>query len=299
MLRLRVDAQTVRVVRAFDDAGIDAILFKGPSFERWLYEDDSIRTYVDTDLLVSPAQFTQAEDVLAGLGYTRVATSEELGEPIPAHTFRGARPGDSVDLHHTLPGAEVEPAEVWAVLWPRTVALAVGNVECRALDLDARAMHVAIHAAFHGARSPKQMEDLRRAVALLGEADWRRSAELAARLRAGAAFATGLRLDPEGARVAAALELPSESSVDLRIRAATAPPTALGIARLASTPGIGAKAALLAREAVPSRAALRDWTPLARRGPAGVAAAYALRPFWLLAHLPAAVRAWRRAARQP
>lgn len=298
MRRLRVDAQTARVVAAFDTAGIDSILFKGPSFERWLYGGGSVRTYVDTDLLVPPAQFTHAEEVLVELGYTRVATGEELGEPIPAHTFRGAQPGESVDLHHTLPGTGVEPAEVWALLWPRTVELPMGNVRCRVLDLDARAMHVAIHAAFHGARSHKQMEDLRRAVALLGEEDWRRSAELAARLRAGAAFATGLRLDPGGARVAAALGLGTESSVDLRIRAATAPPTALGIARLASTEGIGAKAALLAREAVPSRAALRDWSPLARRGGLGVAAAYALRPFWLLFHLPEALRAWRRAARE-
>ena len=43
-------------------------------------------------------------------------------------------------------------------------------------------------------------------------------------------------------------------------------------------------------EALPSRAALRDWSPLARRGPLGTAAAYALRPFWLLVHLPEAVR---------
>lgn len=297
MSQLRVDAQTARVVKAFEAAGVRSILFKGPSFARWLYDGGGLRTYVDTDLLVPPASFSAAEDVLVSLGYARVATGEELGETIPAHTFRGKRHGESVDLHHTLPGAEAEPAEVWDVLWPRTEPLFVGNVECRVLDRPGRAMHAAIHAAFHGTRSPQQMEDLRRALARLDAADWERSAELAKRLRATAAFATGLRLDAHGAELAAALELPRESSAELRLRASTAPPTALGIARLASTPGLLPKVALLAREAVPSRAALRSWRPAAKRGPVALATAYALRPFWLLAQLPEALRAWRKASR--
>jgi hypothetical protein len=68
-----------------------------------------------------------------------------------------------------------------------------------------------------------------------------------------------------------------------------------GLVILRSTPGAGPKARLVAREAFPTRAFMRTWSPLARRGPAGMAAAYAHRPFWLARRLPAAYRAYRRA----
>ena len=293
--RLAVDRVTVETVGALEEAGIETILLKGPSVARWLYEDDGRRTYGDTDLLVDPARFAEAEGVLARLGFERIVSGEQLREAIPAHTWRRRNDRRTVDLHRRLPGVEVDPAAGWRLLSARTAGLDIGPVRCRVLDTGARAMHVAIHAAFHGSEEAQPLEDLRRALARLDDAIWRDAAELAARSGATPAFALGLRLEPGGEAVASRLGLPTASSVELRLRASTAPPLALGLERLASAPGLAAKLAIVARKLVPSPAVLRSWSPLARRGPLGMAAAYALRPFWLLAHLPAGARAWRRA----
>jgi hypothetical protein len=295
--RLAVNRVTAETVSALEAAGIEAILLKGPSIARWLYEDDGRRTYGDTDLLVDPVRFAEAEAVLAELGFDRIVSGEQLREAIPAHTWIRRNDRRIVDLHHRLPGAEVDPAAAWRLLSARTAELVIGPARCRVFDTGARAMHVAIHAAFHGVEEAHPLEDLRRALARLDDAIWRDAAELAARLSATPAFALGLRLEPRGESVANRLALPTASSVELRLRASTAPPLALGLERLASAPGWATKLAIVAREVVPSPVVLRSWSPLAHRGPLGMAGAYVLRPFWLLGHAPTAVSAWRRARR--
>ena len=72
---------------------------------------------------------------------------------------------------------------------------------------------------------------------------------------------------------------------------------AAGFEALAATPGLFAKLRLVAHEMVPTRAFMRWWSPLARRGPLGLAAAYLWRPIWFVGHAPAGLRAWRRARR--
>jgi hypothetical protein len=71
------------------------------------------------------------------------------------------------------------------------------------------------------------------------------------------------------------------------------------VERLHRTRGARARAGLLLREALPSPEFMRWWSPLARHGRLGLAAAYGRRWLWLLAHAGPSVRTWRRARREP
>ncbi len=296
--RLRVDAVTAETVAALAAAGVEPILLKGPSITRWLYADGSPRAYSDTDLIVAPRDAPRAQTVLTSLGFEPSDTSERLGTPIHADTWLRSRDSAMVDLHRSLAGAEAEPYVVWARLAERTTSLAVGSVECRVLDRVGLALHIALHAAFHAADGEQPAEDLRRALARLHDADWREAADLAARIGASSTMSLGLRLDSEGAQVADRIGLAPPPLVELRLAAAGAPPTALGIAHLTRAPGVAAKAALLARKLVPSPGFMRAWSPLARRGRSGLLAAYMTRPLWIARHLPAGARAWWRERRR-
>jgi hypothetical protein len=72
---------------------------------------------------------------------------------------------------------------------------------------------------------------------------------------------------------------------------------AVGLLRLARTPGFKGKAALVWNEAFPSKAFLRTWSPLARRGRIGLALAYVWRPVWMILRLGPALAAIMRARR--
>lgn len=297
---LSVDRVTAEVVSALRAAGIRSILLKGPALARWLYDERAVRPYNDCDLLVGPEDVERAEDVLRARGFERFGIDAIPGDwPRAARTWvRGD--GAAVDLHHTFAGIGAPDAELWGVLSADTETMVVGGVEVDVLSLPARAMTVALHAAKDGVRVPKAVHDLGHAVERLPSELWTQAAALASRLDAGAAFVVGLRRTPAGAALAERLHLSYTMSIATALRARGAPPLAIGIDWFLNERGFE-RVVLIARKLFPPPEFLRAWKPIARRGPAGLAAAYALRPLWVVWHVGPALYAWmlaRKASRQ-
>jgi hypothetical protein len=294
-----IDVVTAEVVGALTEAGVRSALLKGPAVARLLYEPGELRPYNDVDLLVAPEDEVKAGAVLTGLGFAIVVDDAEITghRPLHAHEWLRARDRASVDLHRTLSGALAPRAEVFAALAEESETLDVAGVTVRVPAPPAVALVLALHLAHHG-RIEKTARDLARALERLPREVWEQAARLAARLEAGAAFAAGLELVPEGAALAGRLGLASTRPVDVILRASGAPPLALGFDWLSRTPGLGAKAALVARTAFPAPGALRSWRPRARRGKLGLLAAYASHPFWLARHAGPSLLAVRRARKE-
>ncbi|MDQ6725931.1 MAG: nucleotidyltransferase family protein [Actinomycetota bacterium] len=278
-------------------AGIPAILLKGPVIATWLYVGD-VRYSQDIDILVEPVRFVDAQRALAELGYESPLADAASCEIGPNTTTLRRAGGVTIDLHHRLIGAPAEPPErCWEVLNSRTIPyMLVTRVEVRALDIPARAMHLALHVAQNGPRDAKPMEDLRRGLALLSEEDWRAATEVAERMGAVQAFAEGLRLCTAGAEVADALGLPTAPrNLEMELRLTSAPFESLFFARLADTPGLPAKAALICRKVWPTPDYMRLHFMVARRGRFGLLRAHLIRPVSLLRRSGPALRAWARA----
>jgi hypothetical protein len=285
--RLTLEGTAARVIRALGDAGVRAVLLKGPTLSE-LY--GGTRHYSDIDVLVGPESAAAAEAVLGGLGF-------ELRHDDP-HSRIWSRAGLDVDLHMTLIGAHADPARIWEALGRETEPFRLADTAVVGLNRAGRALHVTLHAAQHGTEEAKPREDLRRALDLYSEDTWTEAARLAVELDAQAAFWNGLAMEPAGREIQARLELTrGETRTETELRASTPPPTAVGLLRLAETPGLGAKAGLVWREAFPSAAFLRNWSPLARRGAVGLALAYVWRPIWMLVRLGPAFAAIMRARR--
>lgn len=292
-LALSVDRLTAELVRAFDAREIPCILLKGPAIAHWLYGDGSVRPYADCDLLVASHHIPGAQALLSDLGFRD--TASPLGHPrLESHAWERAH--DHVDLHESLIGIGAGPQAVWEALWPTTETLVVSGVTVAALGFPARALHVALHAAQHGRDEPKPLEDLRRALDTVSEETWVQAAALARRLQASEAFATGLRLAPTGPELAVRLNLAAAASVEATLRLEPVP-LALAIEHLVTTPGWKARLRTVLQELFPTVAFMRWWSPLARRGSAGLVAAYCWRPVYLLLHVGPGFAAWRRARR--
>jgi hypothetical protein len=201
-----------------------------------------------------------------------------------------------VDLHRNLPLVGSSPERVWEVLRAEAVAHDVAGCRTLALSRRSRLLVVAIHAASSGPAVLSSSWDLARALATA--ADWESVAELASLLDAEPALAAGLRSVPEGVDLADALGLPEESTLALEVRAMSSVPHATSVARFLSTPGLRPRLRLVRFAVAPTPASLRLSTPLARRGRAGLAAAYTVRPLVVLRRLPAAAVATARVARR-
>jgi Uncharacterised nucleotidyltransferase len=295
---MAVNAVTANVVTALRRAGIASIVLRGPAIARWLYGEAELRAYRDVDLLVEPGKRAEAEAVLARLGLVHRQAGFAPGESVEhASEWICRRPSVVVDLHHGIEGVRAGPDELWTALASGRHTIEVSGVAADAPGTPALALIIALHAAHHGAEGGKHLQELRRALERAGLETWRPALELAERLHAVPSLAAGLRLLPEGAALADRLHLPQGADRVTALRAAGAHSTAIGFARLAATPGVRSKLALVARKLVPTPAFMRHWSRLARRGRAGLVLAYLWRPVWLLLRLVPAGVAWLRVRR--
>jgi hypothetical protein len=297
---LKVDRVSAEVVSALDAASIPSILLKGPGIATWLYSGDQPRLYGDSDLLLRKGDWAGAMGVLAGLGF-----SDGLGplehprmESGAGYPWERAADGAGVDLHYTLFGIGAEPEALWAALSDGAVVERVGGAAVALPSRAARLLHIALHAVQHGSEDwGKPIRDLERALAKAPRQTWVEALELAERLDAPETFATGLRLTPPGRELAAEIGAAQGHSVDTALRLNWVP-LAEGFRELSEARGIRRKAALALREVFPTPAFMRWWSPLARRGAAGLALSYCWRPLWLAYHAVPGFLAWRRARRQ-
>jgi len=296
---LALDAVAGELASSFEQAGIRCILLKGPAMARWLYDDELLRAYVDIDLLVPPAGLGAATRLLADAGFELSLREMALPHGRKPHAGTWIRTGDgaNVDLHDTLPGVGVPPEAAWEALEHGIETLVVGRAELEVLAEPARALLVVLHAAHHGVKDEQALADLFHALARLPESTWREASGLAFRLDAVPAFASGLDLLPEGRLLARTLELPDTGTVETRLRASSAPELALSFDWLVRTSGFRARARLVWRRLAPPAGVMKARSSLARRGPAGLAAAYVLNPPRLAWRAVPALRAWLKARR--
>ena len=276
---------------------MSAILLKGPSIAEALYRDGALRAYSDIDILISPADSPRAEALLRSLGFQVVPVELSDGRELPSTTWMRAPDRPAVDLHVSLPWVGAAPASVWESLCAHTTTLQVRARTVTVLDSVGLALHIALHAVWHGQTGVQTQEDLARAVNTFPVDVWGAAADLARRLSALDAFAAGLRMNRAGERLADELGLTDAIPPRLAL-AAWGPRGGLTLERVRQRDGLAARASLTLRILFPPRRFMFAWTPLARRGPAALAAAYAWRLAVLARRSGPALRAVRRARRR-
>jgi putative nucleotidyltransferase-like protein len=297
--RLALEAATAQVIGSFSARGVRAIVLKGPALAAWLYDGPDQRPYGDVDLLVAPHQFDLAEMCLGQLGFTyRLAGARPHEQVRHAHHWVREHPlRVAVDLHRSLYWIRIADAAAWETLSRDTDVIEIAGASVEVLVHPARALVVALHAAQHGQDTRKPLRDLERALAVGDDGLWREAADLATELDVRRPFAAGLLLQPAGIELVARLGLDARRSSELRLFALSPPPTSVGFHRLAEAGSWSEKLRVAIEKIFPTPPSLRAWQPVARRGAAGLALAYAWRPLWLLWKAPRGLLALVRAAR--
>ncbi|BCJ62921.1 nucleotidyltransferase family protein [Micromonospora endophytica] len=298
---LALDAETVTVCAALAAADIPAIVLKGPGLAHRLGLGHR-RHYSDVDLLVSPTAFDRAEATLAALGLRSGLPGGRPDGRVLWHErpWRTAAPTPlTVDLHRGFHGVG-DPEAFWVALAASAERLPLAGGSVLVPGVEATALLVALHAAVPGT-SDKPYADLVRALAVFPAPVWSAAADLAYQAGAMSSFALGLRLVPDGARLATGLRLPTGATPAELLRARRNAPVAYVLARCAERGGVGARMRHLAAYAFPPPAAMRHHSTLARRGWPGLAAAYGQRLLARGARIPRAlvelVGAYRAAGR--
>jgi len=294
---LRVTAASLVIERAsadavvlLRDAGIRAILLKGPPQQEWLAAAAPPRASVDVDLLVDPAQAEAAGQTLLDLGYSVVP---EVTPGVGHHAALWTAPGQvPVEVHERLWGTA---GDEWDVLSRETEAVTLAGETVEVQNEAGRCLVVALHAAHHGAGKVATLYDLERAVAIADRSSWERAASLARAVGAEAAFAAGLGLVPSGERLRADLGLDEPTLTDgLALDIATPSAGAAGYYWLSRQDGLRARARFLLRKLFPPADFMRFKHPYARRGRGHLVVVYVYRPLSLARLAIPGLLEWRR-----
>lgn len=299
---LAVDAATIEAFEALGRGEVRPLLLKGPAVARLLYDGGEERSWDDADLLVDPSRHAHAMEILAGIGF-RPRFSDPVGQGSVPHAVQLVRPGGaglaavSIDLHVGFAGVEAPAAVFWESLSAGRETIELFGRPVDVPSTPARLALVSLHAASHGGAAHRSLGDLQRAVARFGHAAWSEAAALAEAWSAVDYFVVGLRLDSAGGRLLEELGIDHRPSTAAVMRGHGMPRAQRSFEQLQRTEGWSARAEVVTRKLIPAPEVMRSWQPLARRGPAGLALAYAWRPLWLLWQIAPAVRSYSRARR--
>ena len=209
--RLRADMAAAALFGRLAEDGLEALLLRGPVVARRLYREGE-RDYGDSDVLVPAGGREAVERVLAELGY-RAYTAQGYAR----HWHDPVR-GAEVDLHLTLWGVRAAPAALWSALSACRTTISLQGVPVPAPNEGATALVIALHACQHGALGLRALEDLRRAIAQLGDERWSEASSIAAATGSERALRQALSSLPEGRALLARLGLTPAMSVQAAMR---------------------------------------------------------------------------------
>lgn len=167
------------VLDALEDAGIRALAHKGPVAATRLYGDLGRRQFLDLDVLVEPAAFGRAGEILETVDFQPKKHLEGLDQVLYAD-----RDDVIVDLHARLTPRYFPGRLDFDGLWARREAVALGDREVPALALDDLFVALAVHGTKHRWHRLAWVTDV--AVALgTSSLDWQRVARGTRAVHAG------------------------------------------------------------------------------------------------------------------
>lgn len=151
---LWLTGELLRILKHFEDHGVEALPYKGPVLAEILYGSVSTRQFSDLDLLVRPAEVPKIKALLADVGYelSLILTPREEQAYLKSgyeYTFDSPRGHNLLEIKwQILPRFYAVDFDA-AGLFARVVEVQVNGVTLRTLSNEDLVLVLCVHAAKH------------------------------------------------------------------------------------------------------------------------------------------------------
>ena len=171
-----LSGELVRITRSFSKNGIEAIAVKGPVLAVLAYDDISIRTFTDLDLLVHSSDLARAVRILVSDGYAPTATKDRPADPeifgaFPT-SFEARRGAVDVDVHWQVGPTRIRFFPDEDSLWARSVWIDFQGTRVRSFSPADQLLYLCAHAAKHGWAGLRMVCDLAGLIERSEALDW-------------------------------------------------------------------------------------------------------------------------------
>jgi hypothetical protein len=206
---LGLTGELIRLLRRFDERGLDVIPYKGPTLAALAYGDLWLREFADLDLLIARADFEKAQELLMAEGYQpeillNGGRAKTFARACNVMAFWDPVKEISVELHWELSPKYLPFSPDFERLRQRMVPSHPGGQRIMTLSQEDLLVYLCAHGAKHVWERLSWIVDVASLIGRHSEINWDIVRDRAAEQRCERVLLLGLRL----ARDVAGVELP-------------------------------------------------------------------------------------------
>ena len=146
---LKLYAQFVRLLRAFEKRNTPFIGLKGIHIAEYIYSDRALRPMRDIDILVKPEQLETADQILHDFGYQLVGNKEKYRERHFHYNYQSPKGEVTIEVHWDIQ-KQRSPFQIdlheW---WQRAETKQIGKTPCLVLSPEDLLIHSSLHLVKH------------------------------------------------------------------------------------------------------------------------------------------------------
>jgi hypothetical protein len=151
---LFLTGELLKVLDGFKDGNIRVLTYKGPVQATLLYGNVALREMSDLDLLIEPATFPAARELLLGLGFSPALTLTPKQEASRLRSdceyeFIGLRGTVCLDLHWNIAPPHLGQRFLFDELWERRRTLLLGGRHLATFSDEDLVLILAVHGGKH------------------------------------------------------------------------------------------------------------------------------------------------------
>jgi hypothetical protein len=189
-------AELIRLLRACEHSGLQAVPFKGPVLAQQAYGDLALRQFADLDVVLPHSQIAEAHRVLEGMDYRSENAAVAIAEGrIPGqYAYRNPSRGVLVELHSEKTLRYLPVPLDWKALAARLETVAIAGQSLRTFSTEDTMMLLCVHGTKHFWTRLGWICDIAELAQAPRGIDWPRAGRLALKMRCHRMWLLGLAL---------------------------------------------------------------------------------------------------------
>jgi hypothetical protein len=139
-----------RVLKAFNEAGIEVIVLKGAALAQTVYPDIALRPMGDIDLLVKEESLKEAEKKLTNLGY-KFTLYHHLKDFCKEYQLQNGNSGEKIELHWGFTSCRLHIGDGINIrnFWEDTTSKKIANINLMQPGLGNLILYLSWHCTKH------------------------------------------------------------------------------------------------------------------------------------------------------
>ncbi|WP_309498683.1 nucleotidyltransferase family protein [Sulfurovum sp.] len=178
MRNMLMSAELIRIMKLFEENGIRALAFKGPTLSRAAYGDIALRQFGDLDILIQHSDIALTTDLLMAQGYIpeiELGTDmkETLLDALTVIGFYKSKSNILIEVHWALLSKNYAIQWDEKALWSQAQeSVSINNIAIRVLPCEEQLLYLCIHGAKHLFERLEWVCDIDRFIRANPNMDW-------------------------------------------------------------------------------------------------------------------------------